>query len=96
MKTKFTILLSLLLSFSVWAKNEPKLPDTYAFTRGVGACKEGKNQDALDWFNKEITDHPDNGYAYIYISALRYGDEESEKALSAINRALKQLPKKRC
>lgn len=79
---------------SLWAKSEAKLPDTYAFTRGVEAYQEGKNQDALDWFDKEISEHPDNGYAYIYISALRYGNDEYGKALSAINQALKKLPKK--
>lgn len=75
------------------AKAETKLPDTYAFTRGVEAYQEGKNQDALDWLNKEISEHPDNGYAYIYISALRYGNDEYGKALSAINQAIKKLPK---
>lgn len=96
MKTKiFIIALTLLLSNTfLLAKTESKLPDTYAFTRGVEAYQEGKNQDALDWLNKEISDHPDNGYAYIYISALRYGNDEYGKALSAINQALKKLPKK--
>lgn len=96
MRTRiFIIALTLLLSNTVtFAKNESKLPDTYAFTRGVEAYQDDKNQDALDWFNKEISEHPDNGYAYIYISALRYGNDEYGKALSAINQALKKLPKK--
>lgn len=76
------------------AKNTTMQPDTYAYTRGVEAYKEEKYQDALDWFNKELSDHPDNGYAYVYISALRYGNQEYGKALSAIDNALKRLPKK--
>ena len=83
-----------MFQISVWAKSETKLPDSYAFTRGVEAYQEGKHQDALDWFNKELSEHPDNGYAYIYLSALRYGNDEYGKALSAINQALKKLPKK--
>lgn len=83
-----------LLPTLMWGKTDTKLPDTYAFTRGVEAYQDGNNQDALDWFNKEISDHPNNGYAYIYISALRYGNDEYGKALSAINQALKKLPKK--
>lgn len=94
MKHSVLSFLFILLAFTSAAKNEVKLPDTYAFTRGVEAYQEGKNQDALDWFNKEISEHPDNGYAYIYISALRYGNDEYGKALSAINQALKKLPKK--
>ena len=94
MKHSVLSFLFILLAFTAVAKNEVKLPDTYAFTRRVEAYQEGKNQDALDWFNKEIGEHPDNGYAYIYISALRYGNDEYGKALSAINQALKELPKK--
>lgn len=78
----------------IWAKSETKLPDTYAFTRGVEAYQEGKVQEALEWFEKELSEHPDNGYAYIYISALKYENSEFGKALSAINLALKKLPKK--
>lgn len=95
MKLKIAIILFIFIScLSMWGKSETKLPDTYAFTRGVEAYQEGNNQDALDWFNKEISDHPDNGYAYIYISALRYGNDEYGKALSSINQAIKKLPKK--
>lgn len=77
-----------------FAKKESKLLDTYAFTRGIEAWREGNYQDALDWLNKEISEHSDNGYAYIYISLLRYGNVEYGKALSAINQAIKKLPKK--
>lgn len=95
MKIKIFFLITFFaLTISLWAKSENKQPDTYAYTRGVEAYQEGKNQDALDWFNKELSEHPDNGYAYIYISALRYGNDEYGKALSAINQALKKLPKK--
>lgn len=89
-----TILTFVSIFTQLWAKSEVKLPDSYAFTRGVEAYNEGKQQDALDWINKELNEHPDNGYAYIYLSALRYGNDEYGKALSAINQALKKLPKK--
>lgn len=69
-------------------------PDTYAYNRGVEAYNEEKYADAMDWFNRELTEHPDNGYAYVYISILQYGNQEYGKALSAIDNALKKLPKK--
>lgn len=95
MKHRILTVLTVISIFTqLWAKSETKLPDSYAFTRGVEAYQEGKHQDALDWFNKEISEHPDNGYAYIYLSALRYDNDEYGKALSAINQALKKLPKK--
>lgn len=94
MKKSILVLFIIFAFIPMFAKIETKLPDTYAFTRGIEAYQEGKNQDALDWFNKEISEHPDNGYAYIYISALRYGNDEYGKALSAINQAPKKLPKR--
>ena len=76
------------------AKSQIKQPDSYAYTRGVEAYNEKKYADALEWFNRELSEHPDNGYAYVYISILRYEYQEYGKALSAIDNALKHLPKK--
>lgn len=96
MKTRILVaVLTLVLTNIISsAKINSSQPDTYAYTRGVEAYNEEKYQDALDWFNKELSDHPDNGYAYVYISVLRYGNQEYGKALSAIDNALKRLPKK--
>lgn len=79
---------------SLWAKSESKFQESYAFNRGVEAYEDGDMQGALDWFNKELELHPDNGYAYIYISVVRLGNEDYGMSLSAINQALKKLPKK--
>lgn len=96
MKTRILVaVLTLVLTNIISsAKINSSQPDTYAYTRGVEAYNEEKYQDALDWFNKELSDHPVNGYAYVYISVLRYGNQEYGKALSAIDNALKRLPKK--
>lgn len=71
-----------------------KQPDTYAYTRGIEAYNEGKYADALDWFNRELSEHPNNGYAYVYISLLRYQNQEYGMALTALDNALKRIPKK--
>lgn len=76
------------------AKTKSMEPDNYAYLRGVEAYTEDNNQDALDWFDKEISEHPDNGYAYLYLSAIRSENGEYGNALSAINQAIKKLPKK--
>ena len=55
----------------LWAKTVVKQPDTYAYTRGVEAYNEEKYEDAMDWFNRKLSEHPENGYAYVYISILR-------------------------
>ena len=95
MKYRIAIVFAFVSVFAqLWAKSEIKLPDTYAFTRGVEAYNEDKYAEALDWFDRELSEHPDNGYAYVYISALRANNREYGRALSAIDNALKRIPKK--
>lgn len=91
---KRSLLFAIFAAMQISLVAQTKLPDTYAFSRGVESFQQGKSQDALDWFNKEVNDHPDDGYAFIYISTLRYSNNEYGKALTAINQALKKLPKK--
>ena len=71
-----------------------KQPDSYAYTRGAEAYAADEYADALQWFERELADHPDNGYAYCYIGTIRYSNNEFGLALSAINNSLKYLPKK--
>ena len=95
MKLKILILISFLSAVTaLWAKAEVKQPDSYAYTRGIEEYQNGNRQDTLDWFDKELSEHPDNSYANIYLSVIRYGNQEYGKALSAIDNALKHLPKK--
>lgn len=95
MKLKFVVLLAFVASaLSLIAKSNSKFPETYAFNRGVECFQENDYEGALEWFNKELNDNPDDGYAYVYISILRLMNDENGLALSAINQALKKLPKK--
>lgn len=94
MVLRFIVIISFLsLATSLNAKSSI-LKDTYAFTRGVEAFNEWKYDDAMDWFIKELSDHPNNGYAYFYISILHSADKEYGKALTAIDNAIKNIPKK--
>ena len=78
MKLRKLILSSFLVAaLPLWAKSESKQPDSYAYSRGVEAYNEEKYEDALDWFKRELSKHPDNGYAYIYISGLQYGNRKT-------------------
>lgn len=96
MNSRFIILVAVFTAaaLSLIANAESKQPDSYAFTRGVEAYNEDKYAEALDWFNRELSEHPDNGYAYVYVSVLSSGNREYGKALSAVDNALKRLPKK--
>lgn len=82
-----------MLSVAAGAK-EVKQPDSYYYTRGIEAYNDENYNEALDWFNRELSEHPDNGYAWLYIAYMRYGNEDYGLALTAAESALKKLPKK--
>lgn len=71
-----------------------KRPESYNYQRGLEAMQEEKQQEALDYFNKELKDNPKNGYAYSWIAMLRGQNEEYGRALTAADMAIKYLPKK--
>lgn len=73
---------------------EVKEPDTYNYRRGVETIREGDAEKGIDLLNREIQEHPKNGYAYLWIGAARGRRAEYGKAMTAINYALKYLPKK--
>lgn len=73
---------------------EIKQPDTYAYTRGMECLNDGKYEEALDWFQKEISEHPDNGYAYFRMATIHGANSRLGSALSAINTAIKKIPAK--
>lgn len=63
------------------------------FRRGEEAMQEGKNEEALVFFNKELKDNPQNGRAYTYIAGIRAKSKDYENALTSANLAIKYLPK---
>lgn len=93
-KVIFITLLGLLcLGNNIQAK-KTDLQQSYSYTRGVENYRAENYNDALSWFNNEISENPDNGFAFTYISLLRYWNYEYGSALTAINNAIKYLPKK--
>lgn len=71
-----------------------KQPDSYAYNRGVECFNNDNLQDAYDWFQKEASENPDNGYANLYIGLINYNNDKYGEALMAIDKALKKIPKK--
>ena len=49
---------------------------------------------ALMQFETALEKNPRNGYAHFFIGLIRLNDDDNSSALSAMNRALKYLPKK--
>lgn len=71
-----------------------KRPDSYNYTRGVEAIQNSNLEEALDYLNKEVSEHPENGYAYSWLAFVCNYQEEYGRALSAADKALKFIPKK--
>lgn len=74
-------------------KSEPAQPDSYNYRRGVEAYDEGDRELATQYFNKELSDNPKNGYAWIYAASISEGNGEVADALKFYTNALKYIPK---
>ena len=85
---------ALMTGIGTLSAKEVKQPDSYAYTRGMECLNEDKFEDAMDWMQKEISDHPDNGYAYFIISTIHAANDQNGNALSAINNAINMIPSK--
>ena len=88
---QFLFLILTFVSIHIMAQNRP---ETYNYKRGVEAVQNEKNDEALDFFNKDLAENPKNGYSYSWVAWLRLNEEEYGRALTAANLAIKYLPKK--
>ena len=88
------ILSILVLCSSVMLADNIKRPESYNYSRGVEAINNNNAEEALDYLNKEIDEHPDNGYAFAWIALVRNYNEEFGRALTAANVAVKKIPSK--
>ena len=79
---------------SLNAQKYNKYSDSYNFRKGMEALDERDSKKAEDSFRKEIDEHPENGYAYLYLAHIQQHNEEYGKALSSVDNALKFIPKK--
>ena len=88
------ILSILVFCSSAMLADNIKRPDSYNYSRGVEAVNNDNAEEALDYLNKEINEHPDNGYAFAWIALVRNYNEEFGRALTAANIAVKKIPAK--
>ncbi len=93
-KAIMTLIVIAMTAMTAIAKEKSYQPENYSYMRGIEQFSEHNYADALDWFNKEIKEHPDNGYAYWFVSAIKLIQDEYGDALSAANTALRKVTKK--
>ncbi len=90
---KQILIIGILLTAFCGTSAEVTRPETYNYKRGLEMISDGETEKAMDYFQKDIKENPKSGYPYLMIALLqmysnRYGD-----ALSAVNNAIKLLPK---
>lgn len=95
MKHLIIIVIVLFQSVCVFAQSKEELIGSYNFKRGQELLF-GDNPDyanALDFFKKELDEHPNNGYA-LYCMGLIYDNNDQEgDALDCFNKAVPLLKK---
>ncbi len=88
------ILLLMLFCTSAVFADKVNSPDSYNVKRAVEAIQNGDSENAYKYLNQETDEHPENGYAYMWLSILRNYDGDYGLALSAANTAVKKIPAK--
>lgn len=94
MKRILSLLLGLFALINIVSAQNVKRPDTYNYNRGVEAIQKNNAEEALEYLNKELEENPNNGYALAWIATVRKYQEEYGRALTAVDLAIKHIPKK--
>lgn len=93
-KNLFLLLLVAISSIATAQDKKINRPTYYNYLRGVESVQKENTEEALEFFNKDIEENPKNGYSFSWIAMLRLHKKEYGKALTAVNLAIKYLPKK--
>ena len=93
MKRVLQLSIFLIFSFCAFAQNE-KRPESYNYNRGVEAIQNNNTEEGLSYLKKELAEHPDNGYALVWIASVDIRKEDYGSALSNAIKAVKYIPKK--
>lgn len=87
--TILAIILSL-FSLEAFAQND----SDYSFNRGLEEYRAENYSNALEWFQKAVSQNPHNALANMYISILERANNQYGLALTAINHAINSISKK--
>lgn len=91
---KVSFILALCLGSIIVCAKPVQRPTSYNYQRGVDAyVNEKDHQKALDYLNKELEEHPKDGYSHAWIAYIRLDLAEYGRALTCVNSAIKLLPK---
>lgn len=92
-KDLLAALILLILAASCSGGHKVERPETYNYQRGCEAFYNEQWGEALDYFNKDIQENPKSGYSFAMVAYARLSIQDYGRALTAVETALKYLPK---
>jgi len=87
-------LITIVCGYAAAVAQPQSVMKSYNFSRALEEAQKGNKADALDFFQKEVAENPDNGYAYLSMAVLQADAEDYSSAMTSIEKAIKKLPKK--
>lgn len=94
MKRLLFILVAAVMGYTATFAKQPQEPTSYNYQRGKELINNDNYEEGISVLQKELSDNPKNGYAYVQLSKAYALRDEIGNALSAADNALKYLPKK--
>lgn len=90
----FVTLFSLASSLSAMADGKKDYEKSYNHQRGVECLEKESYGEAISYFSKEVEEYPKNFEAWGLLAAAYYADDRLGKALDAVNKGIKLVPRK--
>ena len=84
--------ISLLSVSSIFAKED--YSDSYNLKRAIEEGEKGNYTEAIEYFNKEIKEHPRNTMAYLGLGGIYFDQKQYDDAYTSVNEAIASIPKK--
>lgn len=89
-----TIAAVIVMTTTTMAQKAEQLQNSYNYKRAMELLQNnGDQNEALDYLNKEIEEHPKNGYAYYIIGNIYKNDGMAGDAIEPTNKAIALLQK---
>lgn len=89
-KKIISTILFFLIFFNVSAQ---KKQQSYEYQRAYEALTErGDEKEAVEYFKKDLTNNPKNGYSWYWMAVLYYSHDQYGDALTSANSALDNIP----
>lgn len=93
-KSLVVALMSIIIGTIQLVANNKDSNQSYNLIRALEEVNKGNKKGALEYFNKEVSENPRNGYAYMGLATFHFGNSKYGDARTAAESALKFLPKK--